>query len=246
MTSASRSFKTWYVACLATLIVAGIAVHGFQRWMYRKSAGTLPVTLAKFPEELGEWRAVSVGLDEEIEAVLHLEDHWSASYAADRGRTASLLIGYYGDEAVAKLHQPTVCYPGAGWTVVRTERITLPTAGNPHEAMEVNRLVVERGEQRQIVLYWFHFPGATVAEPSLSKLHRIAQALQGELSRSLIKVQIASPAPDSPDAAMDDLMPFIRDVMAQLARHTGPEWGVPQIRLAHENPKEVAHRETAQ
>jgi len=210
------------------VLCTGVLVHLFGYWLYGRPVERLAVTLQDFPRELGEWRAIRTGLDEEIEEALHLEDFWSATYARSGGHSVTLLLGYYPDESVAKLHQPTVCYPAAGWTAAALEQVEFAAVSDPSRAIRMNRLLAERGEDRQIVLYWFHMPGTTVADPSISKLHRLKGMLQGGLSRSMVKVQIGVPASDSVEAAMARAEPFIGRVLTHLGRHLGPTWAVPE------------------
>jgi EpsI family protein len=225
--SARGRLKRYYGGGLLALIGAGICVQLLQYWLYTRPVQPLAAPLSECPKQIAGWEAVSVGLDEEIESVLHLQDYWSATYRRPNEGYVSLLIGYYADESVAKLHQPTVCYPGAGWTLRTIERTRLAAARG--EDIEMNRLIVERGEDRQIVLYWFHAPGATMADPSMSKLHLLKRCLEGNLSRSLVKVQIAAPVIGSPDETISRIAPFVREVVSVLAQRLGPDWGVPEL-----------------
>ena len=220
---------SYYRRCLAAIVIAGVAMHLGQYRLYRSPVRPLAVSLGEFPREIGDWQAASIGLDEEIESVLQLQDYWSATYATSSGNALSLFIGYYADESVAKLHQPTICYPAAGWTLTRVERMRLQAPSNPGTAIPVNRLLLERGEERQLVLYWFHYPGAIVADPSMSKLHRLKRLLTGGFSRSLVKVQIGVPMSGSTEEAMARAEPFLRQTMSILSRHLGPEWAVPDV-----------------
>ena len=228
MNGMARRLRAYYGGSLAALIGVGICVHLLQYWLYSRPVQPLAAPLSECPRQIAGWQAVSVGLDEEIESVLHLEDYWSATYQRPNEGHVSLLIGYYADEAVAKLHQPTVCYPGAGWTLKSTEHIRLfPDHG---EGIEANRMVVERGDERQMVLYWFHSPGATMADPSMSKLIRLRRCLEGHLSRSLVKVQIAAPVIGSVDETMTRIEPFVREVVSVLGERLGSDWRVPDVK----------------
>ena len=216
-----------YAITLTAIIVAGVCIHGLQQWVYHQPVQKLAISLSEYPRKISDWNAGSVGLDKDIESVLHLEDFWAASYISSDGRAASLLIAYYADESVAKLHQPTVCYPAAGWTVKEKKRLTLQ--GAVADGIEMNHMIVERGESRQLVLYWFHYPGVTLADPSLSKVHRLNRFLHGRLSRSMVKVQIAMPITGSVESTMTQTEPFIRELISILSRHLGSEWAVPEM-----------------
>jgi EpsI family protein len=135
---------------------------------------------------------------------------------------------------VAKDHQPTVCYPAAGWMLMWTDRHQFELGPKRGAFIEMNRLQVQRGGQSQMVLYWFQLPDSTVADPMMSKVRRLRRVFQGRFSRSLVKVQIDVPMTDSADAAMERVRPFIGLVLKNLAGQLGPGWAVPQADMVAE------------
>lgn len=228
MTSKSNRERRCYIHCLAAVLVAAGCVHGLQYWLYGRGEGPvrpLAISLSEFPSELGNWRAVATGLDEAVEKVLLVEDAWSATYVDGRGVSLSLFIGYYADESIGKLHQPTVCYPGSGWTLMRREKVRLLADGAA--GIPANLILFKRGASRQAVLYWYHLPHGVIAEPAASKLHRMARLLRGDASRSIIKIQAAISVTGSVEDAVSRAEPFLRLVERALARHLGPGWVAP-------------------
>jgi EpsI family protein len=223
---------SYFAYCLAILVLAGFGFNALQYWLYGRGQGParpLRIPLAQFPRELGEWRATSVGLEDDVREALRLSDSWAATYADAKGDQVSLFIGYYPDENVGKLHQPTICYPASGWTTVSKEVISLKGPGAGESDIEANRVTFKKGLSSQIVLYWYHFPGGTVADPSLSKVYRLAQALRGRDSRSIVKVQVGLPMSESLDKTMAQADAFLRPVMAKLYEHLGPAWAIPVV-----------------
>ncbi len=232
MKQPNRKVKSYYAFCLVTIVAAGICFHLLHYQLYGRGKGPvrpLAVTLAEFPTELGEWHVISTGLEEEIEEVLHLEDSWAGTYRDPQGHILSLFIGYYSDESVGKLHQPTVCYPGAGWTTARSERVLLGQPNPDGNGIEMNRILFTKGMNSQMVLYWYHLPGGVVADPSIAKIHQLTRMLRGEGSRSIVKIQVAVPIEKSIEASMTHAEPFLRLVVEKLARHLGPDWAVPLV-----------------
>ncbi len=231
-----------YCATLALLLLAGGAMHLVQRELYSQPVTPLAVPLSEFPRQIGAWQAVDVGLDEEIESVLHLQDHWSATYRHPDDYSVSVLIGYYADESIAKLHQPTVCYPSSGWTLLREEQIMFPGDAPVAGQSEMNLLTVVRGEQRQLVLYFFRLPGKSVAEPSMAKWYYLRQAFKGDLSRSMIKVQFGIQMKDSVEETMAGVEPLLKGVLDRLNIHLGPAWQPAGFEAESQNPDESGER----
>ncbi|MFX6911507.1 exosortase C-terminal domain/associated protein EpsI, partial [Acinetobacter baumannii] len=73
-------------------------------------------------------------------------------------------------------HSPQVCIPGDGWHIVDFQR-----TGYADQARGVslpfNRVVIERGGQKQIVYYWFQQRGRAVANEYVSKFRLLADAI---------------------------------------------------------------------
>ena len=58
------------------------------------------------------------------------------------------------------IHSPQNCLPGAGWQPVRSDRMDIAVPGGP---VTVNRFVIQKGMDRQAVLYWYQGRGRVVA-----------------------------------------------------------------------------------
>ena len=69
--------------------------------------------------------------------------------------TAGLYIGYYQSQRQGEaLHSPLFCLPGSGWQPVKMDVADLHVGGEA-AARRVNALVVERGLDRLLVVYWY-------------------------------------------------------------------------------------------
>jgi EpsI family protein len=218
---------------VAAIVAVGAGMHFVQ---YELDSGRdsparpLRVALSQFPQQIGDWHAVTVGLEADALQMLQLSDFWAATYEDSHGAVISLFLGYYPDEAVGKLHQPTICYPGSGWTMVRTAEVRLLDDGTRNSGIEANQLLFTKGQNAELVLYWFHIPGATVANPTLSKLHRLVSVFRGGFSRSIVKVQVGLPVAESEEATLKRSEPFLRLMLDRLAEHLGPEWIRPEMK----------------
>src|SRR2546423_12628088 len=149
-------------AMLALLVVGGAVVNF---WAAAGEARVPHRALAEFPSEVGGWR--QLGRDERFdaatEAVLRADDYVSREYAADDGRTASLYVGYYLTQRTgATYHSPLNCLPGSGWELNEPNTVEIsPANGAP--AFEANSYVVQHGNDRQLMIYWYQGRGRAVA-----------------------------------------------------------------------------------
>ena len=59
------------------------------------------------------------------------------------------------------IHSPNHCLPGAGWVPTSREMVRIPRPDG--SSFPVNRYVVSKLGERQLVLYWFQAHGRAVA-----------------------------------------------------------------------------------
>lgn len=133
-----------------------------------------------FPMAIGEWNAVvDPPLDQDVLRVLGVDDYLSRIYYGPDGKAAGLYIGFYGSQRQGDtIHSPLNCLPGAGWEPVQQGRLTIANADGQGRDISVNRYVVQKGLERQLVLYWYQSHGRVVASEYWSKLHLIQDSIR--------------------------------------------------------------------
>jgi EpsI family protein len=98
--------------------------------------------------------------------VLGVDDYVMRSYST-ADQLVGLYVGYYRSQRQGDtIHSPMNCLPGAGWVPVEAGRLLIPTAGGE---VEVNQYLIQKGEERQVALYWYEGRGRTVASEYWSK-----------------------------------------------------------------------------
>jgi len=170
---------------LALMVLSGglYAVHaqGPDRTVARQSLAALPCTL-------DGWRCVSeTPLDKDVLAVVGVDDYVNRTYATGAGSVIGLYIGYYASQRTGdSIHSPQNCLPGSGWQPVSSERTTIDAGGT---TLPVNRYVVEKGLNRQVVLYWYQGRGRVVANEYANKFWlMVDQARLHRSNGSLVRV----------------------------------------------------------
>lgn len=204
-------------ALLSGLIVAagvyGTRVAGSERPVSREA-------LASLPRELGEWRAAGdIPIDDESLAVLGVDDYVNRMYSRSGSPPVSLYIGYYASQRQGDtIHSPQNCLPGAGWQATESTRTSLDINGN---AVSVNRYVIQKGIDRQIVLYWYQGRGRIVANEYANKLWLMVDAARlhrtnGSLVRVIAPVRAANGGTAAADSAAAE---FARQLYPHLSSH---------------------------
>lgn len=166
------------IACAGAVALRGA---GRERPVSRHS-------LATFPRIVDEWRSAGdVPLEEDVLGALGVDDYVSRTYVNAQGHPANLYIGYYASQRQGDtIHSPQNCLPGAGWQPVESGRTTLEVAGT---VLPVNRYVIEKGLDRQVVFYWYQGRGRVVASEYANKLWLMLDAARlGRTNGSLVRV----------------------------------------------------------
>jgi EpsI family protein len=178
--------------------------------------------LAGLPAQLGPWigePAPPIATD--VVNTLGVDDYVNRIYAAGTGDDApiAVYVGYYASQRQGDtIHSPLNCLPGAGWQPVTRERatLTLPGVGS----IVVNQLVIEKGLDREAVMYWYQSHGRVIASEYWSKAYLIWDAVRSNRSDAAL-VRVISPIRGddrSADAATGRLTQFVAALFPHLER----------------------------
>jgi EpsI family protein len=191
------------VVLLAARLVGGHVV----------SATPLSRPFEQFPVELSGWRGHEApAFDEATERVLNADDYLNRVYEHPEQGAAGLFVAYYGSQEQGEaIHSPQNCLPGTGWMPVDQSRIEV-TVGDI--AIPLNRYVVEKRGDRQLILYWFQGRGRVVASDYLNKAYLFRDALVRRRSDgALVRVTVPLGDERRADASAHA---FVRDVVPRL------------------------------
>jgi len=205
---------------IAMCLVAGAVLIG----QASKSEPTPPrQPFSTFPMQVGEWRGENAPrFDQQILDVLGVDEYVNRSYVSGDGRVG-LYIGYYQTQRQGDtIHSPLNCLPGAGWEPTRRERVTLSVAdAGGARQITVNQIVIEKGLDRQVVLYWYQSHGRVVASEYWGKIYTVLDAIR--LNRTdAAMIRLISPAPvasGGEDAAAERASAFAVEMFPLLDRY---------------------------
>jgi EpsI family protein len=158
-------------------------------------------SLAALPLSIGGWEGRDASeISDQIVSSLGVDDYANRFYAGPDGNVLSLYVGYYQSQRQgASIHSPLNCLPGAGWNPVKHEFLEI-SVGNTK--IEINRIVVLKGLEKQVVLYWYQSHARVVASEYQAKMYSVLDALRtGRTDAALVR--IVSPAASFDQAAED-------------------------------------------
>jgi EpsI family protein len=135
-------------------------------------------SLSGMPMSIGSWEGREVHqIDDRVMAVLGVDDYVSRTYYSPELYPAGLYIGYYQSQRQGDtMHSPLNCLPGAGWNPVKNSHIRIMIGEN--SSIEINRIVIQKGIEKQVVLYWYHSHGRVVASEYWGKIYTVLDALR--------------------------------------------------------------------
>ena len=144
--------------------------------------------LTAFPLALDGWQGIEAeAFDKDTLKVLGADDYVNRIYHAPGGAPLGLFVGYYASQEQGDaIHSPQNCLPGNGWTPIARSRETMNVDGRE---IRVNRYVVEKRGDRQLVLYWFQGRGRIVASEYVNKAYLLHDGLRfGRTHGALVRI----------------------------------------------------------
>jgi exosortase D (VPLPA-CTERM-specific) len=133
---------------LAALAAPSVAPHDFP--------SPARQSLLDFPLQLGEWGGVSSVMERQYLDALQLDDYVLADYSAVEKVPVNVYVAYYQSPKKGRSsHSPRQCIPGGGWEITSFDTVRLDHASGIAHALDVNRVAIQKGGQKQIVYYWF-------------------------------------------------------------------------------------------
>jgi len=166
--------------------------------------------LAEFPAVVNTWQMVSqTQFSSEVITVLKPTDYLYRHYKGSGDRNVSLYIGFHdGGKGSGEIHSPKHCLPGNGWQEVASDQISVAL---PQGKVSLVKAVYQKGESRELFLYWFQ-----VQEKSLSNEYSLkcAEIMNSVLHRrrDAAFIRISVPLQPNEKGAETTAVNFVEDI----------------------------------
>jgi EpsI family protein len=205
--------KSWRFSILLVVLLAG----GFvvNAWEYLGEAHVERKSLKDFPTRVAAWE--QIGTDEQFDAetlsVLRASDYLLRNYKNADGRFANFYVGYYASQRDgATYHSPLNCLPGSGWVMSEPGRVTITPNGR--SAFVVNKYVIQNGDHKEVLLYWYQGRGRSVASEYWGKVYTVFDSVRLRRSDGAM-VRITTTINDSKPGAVESAMDLATDLAAK-------------------------------
>jgi exosortase D (VPLPA-CTERM-specific) len=165
---------------------------------------------AEFPLTVQGWNGRRQRLEQVYLDALKLDDYVLMDFAraAPSDGTAAtppvnLYVAYYASQRTGQsAHSPRSCLPGGGWAMHDFGPHVL-RGGPGQPELRVNRVIIQQGNARQLVYYWFKERGRVITNEYLVKWYLFVDALlRNRTDGALIRI-VTPLATSEPEAAAD-------------------------------------------
>jgi EpsI family protein len=197
---------------LVALLFSGTVINVWER------AGEASVSrqpLKNFPAHFGSWQQIGgdVRFDAETEKVLNADDYVSRNFESN-ARTASLYVGYYTTQRNGSTyHSPLNCLPGSGWVMSDGGRVRVAPSNG--QSFQANRFLIQNGEQRALMIYWYQGRGKAVASEYWAKIETVLDSVRLRRSDGAL-VRVMVPLGNSPAEAEKSALEFAAQAANEL------------------------------
>ena len=162
-----RPFPLPLSAAMAVIVIGAITAYALPQ---RVELIPPRQDFAAFPTTIGPWQ----GKDERLEQIyldaLKLDDYILTDFKNQDAPSVNFYVAYYASQRKGQsAHSPRTCIPGGGWEIVSLDRYAVKDVSMNGHALMVNRTVIQMGDYRQLVYYWFQQRGRDLTNEYLVK-----------------------------------------------------------------------------
>ncbi|MGC3940437.1 VPLPA-CTERM-specific exosortase XrtD [Roseobacter sp. EG26] len=179
-------------------------------------------SLASFPRRLGEWRQQGPAqrLDPGIANVLGADDYRSVHFTKPGTSSyVEFFVAWYADQSQGGVHSPEICLPGGGWEIAWLERSDMTQVMNWDTPFDINRAIIQKGETRMMVYYWFEQKGRKIAWDFAAKYWLMVDGITtGRTDGALVRLTTPIERGETEAAAEARLMEMLEETVGPLPR----------------------------
>jgi exosortase D (VPLPA-CTERM-specific) len=108
-----------------------------------------------FPMHLAGRHGEPMVMERQYVDVLRFDDYLLADYQG-HGGPINVYVAYYRSQRSGRaVHSPKSCIPGGGWEITSFHEVTVPVGQGGEGGFLANRVLIQKGKEKQVVLYWF-------------------------------------------------------------------------------------------
>lgn len=221
-----QAMRLQYVRVSAALVaVAAAGILAVAATAMLPERGTVPPardSFALFPRSFGDWtqQGPREELTPQVERTLAADDYHQVTLVSGTAAAeVGLFMAWYNDQSKGGVHSPEVCLPGAGWEIAWLERTDIAARVGSDLPFAVNRAIIQKGETRMMVYYWFQQKDRRIAWDFAAKFWLMIDGVRtGRTDGALVRLTTLMAPGESDAAAEARLLSALRGIMPTLPR----------------------------
>ncbi|TKB65791.1 MAG: VPLPA-CTERM-specific exosortase XrtD [Nitrospira sp.] len=143
-----------------------------------------------FPKQIDGWAGTSMALEKQYIDTLRFDDYLLVEFRSDKGQSATFYAAYYQSQRKGQsVHSPQSCLPGGGWEILSMTGVDVPARNGMGRPLHINRAVIQKDHQKQVVWYWFKQRDRILSNEYLVKFYLLWDAVsRGRTDGALIRM----------------------------------------------------------
>ena len=179
-------------------------------------------SFALFPRALGDWRQDGARqmLTPAVAATLGADDYHQITLTRPGdAHGVGLFMAWYDDQSQGGVHSPEICLPGAGWEIAWLERSDITEVVGTDVPFLINRAIIQKGETRMMVYYWFQQKERRIAWDFAAKFWLLVDGVTtGRTDGALVRLTTLIDGQESDAAAEARLRDVLLEMQEPLPR----------------------------
>ncbi|MEQ1656974.1 MAG: VPLPA-CTERM-specific exosortase XrtD [Nitrospira sp.] len=217
-TSASTSLSSAYLFSVTLLVPVALASSFLGQ---RVEVPPDRALFVDFPMHIEGWTGTSLSLEQQYIDALRFDDYVLAEYRHDGSQPVTFYSAYYRSQRKGQsAHSPQSCLPGGGWEISSIKNLAFgPVSGMAHQ-LHANRAVIEKGQQKQIVLYWFKQRDRILTSEYLVKFYLFWDALlRARTDGALVRISSLIGPGETEETVDQRMRQFVSAMQPELNRY---------------------------
>ena len=209
-------------AMISAAVMMIAAVLAWQALPERGTGAIARQDFATFPRTVGSWQQAGPAeiLDAQVAQTLGADDYHQINLQRPGvAAPVGLFTAWYADQSQGGVHSPEICLPGSGWEIAWLERTDIAPRLGSETPFQINRAIIQKGESRMMVYYWFEQKGRRVAWDIAAKFYLMVDGITtGRTDGGLVRLTTPIGRGESDAEAEARLLDVLKGVMGPLPR----------------------------
>jgi EpsI family protein len=174
------------------------------------------ILLFNFPMVIGDWKGEEVPMADYVYASLETKYSFLRNYRSYRYALPVNLSLVWFDDRVVAFHAPEECLGGIGINIIEQSFIKVKLNGMDYE---INKLVVNYNNIKQLVLYFFDVEGKVTTRQSIIRLNILKRRLEFKRASATF-IRLMAPINNNEEKTTKEILDFLNSIYPLLSLYT--------------------------